>query len=239
MVRKLVLLGAVSFGLAGTASAGKTVPIQGYWVVPEEQVCYSANLPQPDAKGVYYSNFCPDGYKVVEALKLSAKSTAGGFLISDSKKECVPVSSNPGIALGGYRYGEVCPKGYSVVKPEDRTPFYIKLLSLLDNWFGLKNKLLFLPNGLFVAFLMFLVALIRFIASQPILKGVLDKATNGKGTVILTAALSLLLQLQDFLQGGLTAYEALTWFFSVIGAMGLWEVVKRIVRKVPVLGGIL
>jgi hypothetical protein len=239
MVRKLVLVGTISLGLAGTAVAGKPVQIQGYWVVPEQQLCFSANLPKPDFKGVYYSNFCPEGYKGVETIKLSSTSAAGGFLVSDSKKECIPVASNPGIGLAGYRYGEVCPDGYGVVTPSNSTPFYIKLLNLLDSWFGLRNKLVFLPNGLFVAFLMFLVALIRFVASQPLLNGVLDKITNGKGTVALTAALGLLLQLQDFLQGGLTAYEALTWLFSVIGAMGLWEVVKRIVRKVPVLGGIL
>ncbi len=150
---------------------------------------------------------------------------AGGYLVNDENKTCIAMQQNPGIGLSGYRWADVCPDGYQVVTPPPpaEPPLWQKILSAIDSWFGLSNKVLWVPTAKQLALLSFLVLLIRRVL--PFIEG--------SKTLVVSTVLAFLLYIEGAVADGrLTWYEALFGLAStVLGAAGLWEVIKRLVRK--------
>lgn len=148
----------------------------------------------------------------------------GGYLVSDSRRVCHPVEQDPGIGIGGYYYASTCPEGYTVEPlPQPEPPAWQKLLDALDSWFGLKNRVVWVPTAKQLLLLSFLILLIK--RALPFI--------NGGKTLVVSTVLAWLLYIQDAVaDGSLTAYEAVASLAAtVLGAAGLWEVIKRLVRR--------
>lgn len=179
-------------------------------------------------------------FRLAFALVLAAVFTLAptvafaGYLVSDAQRICVPVAQNPGIGLGGYVYAETCPEGYTIVElpPTPEKPWYVRLLEVLDTWLGLKSKIIWIPSASQLALLASLVLLLRRLL-QLFQIPFVDSLTHGFGTLLISAVLSFLLYVQPLVaDGALTAYEAILALLSTVaGAAGLWEVIKRLVRR--------
>lgn len=150
---------------------------------------------------------------------------AGGYLVSDEQRECIAVAGPPGIGIGGYRYSETCPEGYAIkeLPSPPEPPAWQKLLDAIDSWFGLKNRILWIPTAKQLLLLSFLVLLIR--RALPFVSG-------GK-TLVVSTVLAWLLYIQGAVaDGSLSAYEAIASLLATVaGAAGLWEGIKRLVRR--------
>lgn len=158
---------------------------------------------------------------------------AGGYLVSDDKKECYAVEQPPGIGLGGLRYSEVCPEGYEVKPlPQPEPPWYMKLLDALDKWFGLKSKVLWMPTAGQVALVASLVLVLRRLL-QLFQTPLIEKLTHGWGTALLSALVSFVTVVQPMLEdGSFTAYELALALLATFGmAAAFWELVKSLVGK--------
>lgn len=156
---------------------------------------------------------------------------AGGYLVSDAKRECYFLEQQPGIGLGGLRWAEQCPEGYAVATlPQPEKPWYAKLLDALDKWFGLRNRVLWLPTAGQVALVTSLILLLRRLL-QLFQVPLVEKLTHGWGTVVLSALVSFLTAVQPMLDdGAFTWYElGLALAVTMGTASALWEVVKGLV----------
>lgn len=154
-----------------------------------------------------------------------------GYLVSDAKKECYFLPQNPGIGLGGLRWADECPEGYEVKPlPQPETPWYFKLLELLDRWFGLKNRVLWLPSAGQVAFVTSLVLLLRRLL-QVFQLPFIQTLTKGWGTVILSTIISFLTVVEPLIADQqFTWYELILALVSTVGAAAAtWEVLKSLV----------
>lgn len=186
-----------------------------------------------------FQSFCPAAWLGL-TLALAAAGglvlgpalwAAGGFLVSDERQECYPVTQPPGIGLGGLRFSETCPEGYTVKDlPAPEPPWYIKLLDALDKWFGLKSKIVWLPTAGQLALVASLVLILRRLL-QLFQIPLLDRLTHGLATIILSAAISFLTVVQPMLaDSSLTAYELLAALLATVGgSAGLWELLKALV----------
>jgi uncharacterized protein YggT (Ycf19 family) len=155
-----------------------------------------------------------------------------GFLVNDAAKVCHPFQGPPGIGIGGFRWDTACPEGYSIRPlPEPPVPWWQKALDLLDSWLGLRSKILWIPSAGQLALIASLVLLLRRLL-QLFQVPLLNKLTNGLGTLVLSALVSFLTVVQPMLDGGLSAYELLAALvLSVGGAAGVWEALKKLVRR--------
>lgn len=156
---------------------------------------------------------------------------AGGYLVSDAKRECYPLSRPPGVGLGGLRWAEECPEGYEVKPlPQPEKPWYVKLLDVLDRWFGLKDRVLWVPSAGQVALVTSLVLLLRRLA-QLFQVPIIDQVTHGWGTVVISALVSFLTVVQPLVEdGSLTWYELGLALGATMGAAAaFWEVIKGLV----------
>lgn len=156
---------------------------------------------------------------------------AGGYLVSDERKECYAVEQAPGIGLGGLRYSETCPEGYEVKPlPQPEPPWYVKLLDALDKWFGLKSKVLWIPTAGQVALVSSLVLVLRRLL-QLFQVPLIEKLTHGWGTVALSALISFLTVVQPMLEDQtFTAYELGLALAATLGmASAFWETLKTLV----------
>lgn len=172
-------------------------------------------------------------FSIVLALVAVPSLVIAGYLVNDSKKECLVVGENPGIGIAGYRYSDTCPDDYSVVfqGPVEK-PWYVKLLEVLDTWFGLKSRVLWVPSAGQIAFVSALVLALRRFLQLPLFGALFDRLTHGVGTLIISFVVSTLTNIQGYLDGGLTVWElALAIFSTVAGAAVFWESLKRLVRK--------
>jgi hypothetical protein len=168
------------------------------------------------------------GAVVFASAVICPAEAASKWYVNHELKQCVPYA---GIGLGGgWVVADECPAGYQVPQsPEE--PWYIKLLKLLDGWFGLQEKVVWLPSAKVLAGIASLVLVLR--RFLQVFGGLFDKLTHGVGTLVLSAVVSFLVQVQPLLADGkLTVYEAvLALLTTVAGAAGVWEVLKRLVRK--------
>lgn len=170
----------------------------------------------------------------VASMALAPLLWAGaGYLVSDSKRECYPLESQPGIGIGGLRWAEQCPEGYVIAPlPQPEKPFGMKFLEMLDSWFGLKKIILFTPTASQVAAVAGLVLVLRRLL-QIFSIGFIEKLTHGYGTIVLTALISFFTVVQPLLEDGtFTAYElGLALVLTVGGAAAFWEALKALVGK--------
>jgi hypothetical protein len=150
------------------------------------------------------------------------------WYVNHDAKQCIPYA---GIGLGGnWVVAETCPEGYSQpVLPQE--PWYIRLLNALDRWFGLREKVVWVPSAAQIALVTSAVLVLRRLL-QLLSLPFIDRLTNGVGTLLISVLLSFLVAVQPSLADGkLTAYEAvLALVTTVAGAAGLWEALKRLVR---------
>jgi len=150
------------------------------------------------------------------------------WYVNHETRQCIP---NAGIGLGSpWVLADSCPEGYSQPAPPEE-PWYIKLLSALDRWFGLKDRVVWVPSAAQIALVTSAVLVLRRLLQLLSLPFV-DRLTHGIGTIVISALLSFLVAVQPSLADGkLTAYEAiLALVTTVAGAAGLWEALKRLVR---------
>lgn len=156
---------------------------------------------------------------------------AGGYLVNDQKKVCHFLEQPPGVGLGGYRWAEQCPEGYEVLPlPAPEKPWYVKLLDALDRWFGLKQKVIWLPTAGQVALVGSIVLLLRRLL-QVLQHPLIDRLTHGLGTIIISAIVSVLTVVQPMLEDqALSLYELLLALASTVAlSSGFWELLKSLV----------
>jgi len=150
------------------------------------------------------------------------------WYVNHETRQCLPYA---GIGLGGaWVLADTCPEGYSLPAPPEE-PWYIRLLNALDRWFGLKDKVVWVPSASQIALVTSAVLVLRRLL-QVFSLPFIDALTHGIGTLVISAILSFLVAVQPSLADGkLTAYEAiLALVATVAGAAGLWEALKRLVR---------
>lgn len=163
-------------------------------------------------------------------LAFAPSVALAGYLVNHDRKLCQPVEGPPEFGISGWEYAEVCPDGYTIYQPP--VPWWQKVLDLLDTWLGLKNRVIWLPSAGQIAFVTSLVLLLRRLGQLPILGGLLARYTHGLWTIAVSAVVSFWTVIQPQLDGGLTLYEALgALLATVAGAAGLWELIKRLVRR--------
>lgn len=157
---------------------------------------------------------------------------AGGYLVSDEKKECLQVAANPGIGVGGYYYSETCPEGYTINDlPQPEQPWWIKLLNQLDKLFGLSDKYLWVFSVSKLASIAAAVLLVKRIL------GVVGATIAGKWTWLVTAVVGFLSYIEPLLSDGkLSVYEAiLAVFYVVFGSSVVWKTMKALIQQSPLL----
>lgn len=163
-------------------------------------------------------------------MAIAPSLALAGYLVNHERRLCQPVEGPPGFGISGWEYAETCPDGYTIYEPP--VPWWQKLLDLLDTWLGLKNKVIWLPSAGQIAFVTSLVLLLRRLGQLPILGGLLERYTHGLYTIAVSAIVSFWTVIEPQLGGGLTLYEAVgALLATVAGAAGLWEVIKRLVRR--------
>jgi len=168
------------------------------------------------------------GFVIFASAVIRPAEAAGKWYVNHELKQCIPYA---GIGLGGdWVVADECPDGYQVPQPPEE-PWYIKLLKILDGWFGLQEKVVWLPSAKVLAGIASLVLVLR--RFLQVFGELFDKVTHGVGTLVLSAVVSFLVHVQPLLADGkLTAYEAvLALLATVAGAAGVWELLKRLVRK--------
>jgi hypothetical protein len=159
---------------------------------------------------------------------LAAAPAVAGWLVDEDAKVCYgPVAGPPGIGIGGLRYADACPAGYTQAQlPQPPKPWWQALLEQLDTWFGLSRRVVWVPTAKQLAALTLLIAILR--------NGLgLSRWINGPWTLLVSALLAVALYIQGAVaDGSLTLMEAiLALSTTVAGAAGLWEGLKRLVRK--------
>jgi hypothetical protein len=159
---------------------------------------------------------------------LAAAPAVAGWLVDESARVCYgPVAGPPGIGLGSLKYADACPSGYAQAQlPQAPKPWWQSALEQLDTWFGLSRKVLWVPTLKQLAVLTMIIAILRH--------GVgLSRWVSGPWTIVLSAILSVALYIQGAVtDGSLTLMEAiLAVVTTVAGSAGLWEAMKRLVRR--------
>jgi hypothetical protein len=158
---------------------------------------------------------------------LAAAPAVAGWLVDESALVCYgPVAGPPGIGLGGLKYADGCPAGYTQAQlPQAPRPWWQALLEQLDTWFGLSQRVVWVPTAKQLAALTLLIAILR--------NGLgLSRWINGPWTLLLSAALAVALYVQSAVaDGSLTLMEAILAVVSTVaGSAGLWEGLKHLVR---------
>jgi len=159
---------------------------------------------------------------------LAAAPAVAGWLVDAGARVCYgPVAGPPGIGLGGLQYAEACPDGYAQAPlPQAPKPWWQSVLEQLDTWFGLSTRVVWVPTAKQLATLTLLIAILR--------NGLgLARWINGPWTLLLSAALAVALYVQGAVaDGSLTIMEAILAVASTVaGSAGLWEGLKRLVRR--------
>lgn len=189
-----------------------------------EKSCFTARVALATAVGAVFA--------FLLAAPLLDAQPQGGFLVSDQKRQCHPVPSNPGIGIAGYRYATECPDGYQVTPlPKPEQPWWIKLLDLLDRLFGLSNKFVWVFP---------LSKLASITAVVLVMKRVLQAiglAVAGRWTWLVTAAVSFLMYIEPLLADGkLSVYELiLSLLYAVFGSSVAWKTIRSAVTGRPLL----
>jgi|GEM_PF-3823651 len=159
---------------------------------------------------------------------LAATPVVAGWLVDESARVCYgPIAGPPGIGLGGLQYAETCPDGYAQAQlPQPPKPWWQALLEQLDTWFGLSRKVVWVPTAKQLAVLTLVIAILRHGLG-------LARWISGLWTLVLSAVLAVVLYVQGAVaDGSLTIMEAILAVISTVaGSAGLWEGLKRLVRR--------
>jgi hypothetical protein len=164
------------------------------------------------------------GAALALVLGAPAALAVSGYLVSDSQRQCIPAEQGvPGIA--GYTWQPTCPQGYTIVQqpPAPQPPLWQRILDALDSWLGLSSRVVWVPTAKQLLLLSTIILLLRRAM----------RWVSGWRTIVLSTVVAWLTYYQGAVaDGSLTAYEALAGLLATVaGAAGLWEIVKRLVRK--------
>lgn len=154
------------------------------------------------------------------ALLVFSSIAEAGYLVSDSKKECVPASG--AIGLSGYTYMETCPEGYTVVIPQKEEVWWQALIRKLLAGYNVEVS----PKKVFI--ISTVVSVVKFILLK--LGVVLSGPAALAFTLLISIVESFLAAAKDGVLAGNELAEALIGLINGLLA-GTWFKLTTLVQK--------